>query len=60
MGSFNVHDHVKIVADNEWTGLVGIVRDISNGFLHIVCVKRPTDMYLVDERNIDDIELFEY
>ena len=58
MGDFSVHDHVRIVADNEWHGLVGIVRDISNGFMHIFCVRRPSDVYFVGEHNINDIEPF--
>ena len=58
MGNFSVHDHVRIVADNEWNGLVGIVRDISDGFMQIFCIKRPSHVYLVNEHNIHDIELF--
>ena len=58
MGDFSIHDHVRIVADNEWNGLVGIVRDISNGFMHIFCVKRPSDVYFVNEANLEDIEMF--
>ena len=56
MGDFSVHDHVRIVADNDWHGLVGIVRDISDGFMQILCIKRPSDVYLVTETNIRDIE----
>ena len=58
MGNFSIHDQVRIVADNEWHGLVGIVRDISDGFMQIFCIKRPADVYLVHEANIEDIELF--
>lgn len=59
MGEFKLHDYVRIIAENEWNGLVGIVRDISNGFLHIACVKRPSDIYLVGDFNLSDIELLE-
>ena len=59
MGDFKLHDHVRIVAENEWKGLIGIVRDISHGFVHILCVTRPANVYLVGEINLHDIELLE-
>ena len=58
MGNYCVHDHVRIIADNEWFGLIGIVRDISDGFMQISCIRRPSDVYIVNETNIEDIELF--
>ena len=57
MGNFNINDHVIIVADNDWHGMIGIVRDVSNNVLQIFCIKRPTHVYFVDETNIGDIEL---
>ena len=59
MREFKLHDHVRIIADNDWHGLIGIVRDISHGFMHIVCVRRPATVYLVGDVNIDDIEPLE-
>ena len=57
MGDYSVHDHVRIVADNDWYGLIGIVREISNSLMQISCIRRPSQVYLVNEANIEDIEL---
>ncbi|MCL1828023.1 MAG: hypothetical protein FWG32_00855 [Oscillospiraceae bacterium] len=57
MGGFSVHDHVRIVADNDWKGMIGIVRDISYDIMQISCINRPAYLYLVNESNIGDIEL---
>ena len=57
MGNFNVNDRVLIVADNDWNGMIGIVRDISQNIMQIFCIKRPAHVYFVDESNISDIEL---
>ena len=57
MGNFNINDHVLIVADNDWHGMIGIVRDISHNNMQIFCIKKPAHVYFVNENNIDDIEL---
>ena len=56
--AYKVHDYVRIVADNDWNGLVGIVREVDRGVLHVVCVQKPGSIYFVTRENIGDIEPF--
>ena len=57
MGNYHVNDQVLIVADNEWHGMIGIIRDISYNVMQVFCIKKPAHVYLVDENNLTDIEL---
>jgi hypothetical protein len=58
MGKFSVYDYVTIVAKNEWHGYVGIITEIRNGYIHIRCIQRAAELYLVGQDNINDIELY--
>jgi len=58
MGNYSVLDYVMIVANNEWHGLIGIITEIQHGYIHVKCVKRAAEHYIVGKDNIDDIQLY--
>ena len=53
---YKAYDYVKIVAENDWNGLIGTVVQSEQGYLQIFCVQKAANIYLVNENNIGDIE----
>lgn len=56
---YKIGDYVRIIADNEWNGLTGIIREKFEETLYIFCVTKPLYLYSVNRDNMSDIELVE-
>jgi hypothetical protein len=58
------NDEIKIIANNDWSGMCGIVERIvinenNNDYnmAVIFCMSKPDTRYLVHKWNIEDIEI---
>lgn len=57
LGNYKLHDYVRIVADNDYNGLIGIIDEINEEVIVVFCTLKPVNRYVITQDNLNHIEL---